>query len=554
MTSISAAETSTINIYQSGPQIHYNIDGVGDINIATWPVTINNSTMAPTQALKILFTTDIVLDQVNSFFICNSTFIQFGDISLKPDGTRSTITINNLLNYTGLIQNGFALTDGNNNIYVFNLFVAATGTTTLANSAGWIGAQYYSKAASENYIINCSSNGNMIFSSGGIVGEESAILPSANLTIRGCSSSGSIGEACGGIAGVACGSNSGNLIVEQCFSTGIISNYGGGIVGGSGGGDGGSVTITKSYSIGSITGTGAGGIIGDNAAFDDGVVVIENCYSNGSIASGSAGIYGENAATGIPGSATAINCYSSGTISPGGAGIFISGTVSTSNTYAANGSWNDATATANLVGFGTTPSATWLSTASNSPFILNNFGITPYNLNDILPSLALNQNYSQTIVAGNSTIAGVLAGNKNFSLLGSDNPSYASYFTILDAPSYTGGAITASLSTPGGTYNLIVYAVDDYTTTIVTITVIPITPVLRIRDIPPCCEPNVPQPNPQTTNYNSDVIINKKAGKTMDTSVDQYYTAYATGQRRGFTKPVFKSYHDYINYLQGKYK
>lgn len=545
----------TINISYSSLQIKYNINGGIDTVIlpANWPVTIQNLTPG-SGILKVIFTTDITLNNINYFFICGSPNIQFGDTSLKPDGTRPIITIDNVPGYGGLMQNGDFSNAGNDNIYIFNLFVKSTGTTTLANSGGWIGTQYFSKGAQENYIISCLSDGDIIYASGGIVGANAGLDTPSNLTIRGCSSYGSIGEACGGIVGVDAAINSGIVNINQCFSIGVISDYAGGIVGGSGGIDGGFITVTNCYSTGNINGTDAGGIFGDNAGVNDGVVVVQNCYSQGTIASGSAGIFGSGAGGGIPGSVTADNCYSSGSINPGGYGIYITGdNVTATNTYIGNGGWNDITAQTQLTGFGTLPTSTWLSLGLNIPFILNNFGITPYNLNDILPSLDLNQNYSQTVLAGNSTISGVVAGNKNFRLLGSDNPSYASYFTILDAPSYTGGSITVSTATPGGVYVLIVYAVDDYTTTLFTITVIP-APILRVREIPPCCEPNVPEPNPQTTNYNSNVIVNKKAGKTMDSSVANYYEGYATGEKRGFTKPVFKSYHDYINYLQGKYK
>jgi len=72
--------------------------------------------------------------------------------------------------------------------------------------------------------------------------------------------------------------------------------------------------------------------------------------------------------------------------------------------------------------------------------------------------------------------------------------------------------------------------------------------------VPLCCEPNVCNANPQTSNYDSDVITNKSAGKAVDKSVENFYVGVATGQRTAYSQPIFKSYYDYINYLQGKYK
>jgi hypothetical protein len=72
--------------------------------------------------------------------------------------------------------------------------------------------------------------------------------------------------------------------------------------------------------------------------------------------------------------------------------------------------------------------------------------------------------------------------------------------------------------------------------------------------IPLCCQPNVCNANPQTSNYNSDVVINKEGGKAIDKSVENFYGGVASGQRTAYSQPIFKSYHDYMNYLQGKYK
>jgi hypothetical protein len=72
--------------------------------------------------------------------------------------------------------------------------------------------------------------------------------------------------------------------------------------------------------------------------------------------------------------------------------------------------------------------------------------------------------------------------------------------------------------------------------------------------VPPCCVANVSNPNPQETNYNNSVITNKAGGKAIDKSVENFYVGVATGGRTAHSQPIFKSYHDYMNYLQGKYK
>jgi hypothetical protein len=56
------------------------------------------------------------------------------------------------------------------------------------------------------------------------------------------------------------------------------------------------------------------------------------------------------------------------------------------------------------------------------------------------------------------------------------------------------------------------------------------------------------------SDYNSDVVINKAAGKAVDKSVENFYAGVAMGTRTAYSQPIFKSYYDYMNYLKGKYK
>jgi len=61
-------------------------------------------------------------------------------------------------------------------------------------------------------------------------------------------------------------------------------------------------------------------------------------------------------------------------------------------------------------------------------------------------------------------------------------------------------------------------------------------------------------PLPDFNFFSPTAIINKAAGKAVDKSVENFYVGVATGGRTAHAQPIFKSYYDYMNYLQGKYK
>lgn len=162
----------------------------------------------------------------NGYFIIGSTNITF-------DGNNKIVTINNLNNYIGLIQNGTNTNNGYSNIIVKNLGVVITNTSTLGVGCGFIGQAYFSRGATNNLITKCYS-----------IGEIS-------------------GEFAGGICGTDTGSNNGNLSITNCYTNGNITN------------------------------STAGGICGANAGSNNGIVTITNCFSSGS-GSGSNGIFGDN--------------------------------------------------------------------------------------------------------------------------------------------------------------------------------------------------------------------------------------------------------------------
>lgn len=552
MSTISTTQGNTINISQSGGTIYYNINGGSNTAISTWPVTITNSTGSPTQVVKVIFTTDITFTTSTTYyFICGSTYIQFGSESLNSDGTRRIITIDGITNYLGLIRNGTGVgapaNYGKNSIYVYNLYVKAINSATLAGSAGWVAQQNYCAAATDNYIINCTADGNITQnSSGGIVGTyagQALASVAQRLSIIGCSFTGTIGtgstSTMGGIIGNNAAANSGTVYISNCFTTGTISGISsaGGITG-SGAQAG--CTIEYCYSTGAISGAFAGGIFGGSCTG----CTARYCYSLGNIVSTGGGIFGASH-TNI----SAINCYSKGTNGGSNGIVATSGTnPTTTNCYAAGGTWSDASAKTSLSG---TPSTSpgvgsiWISTGLNTAYYLNNFGASPFTLNNIISNNIV-QTISSTLTAGDVTTATPVANYKTFSIISGGD----STITISNT-----GVITTTSSTPAATYTLVIYAVDDYTVTTYSLTV-NAAPILNVlaQTVPPCCEPNVCNANPQSSNYDSDVITNKSAGKVVDKSVENFYVGVSTGQRTAYSQPIFKSYYDYINYLQGKYK
>jgi hypothetical protein len=411
-----------------------------------------------------------------------------------------------------------------NNIYVYNLFVHSS-SSTLTFGGGWFGQENFSNSTT-SYFINCSSDGNIPVNGGGICGQ--SVGNGGNLTIIGCSSSGNIATNGGGISGNGTGI-SGTFIISNCFSTGTIGSNAGGIIGYQSGLYSLSLnTIQNCYST-NIISIGGGGITG--AAVVN--ISVQNCYSLGVVGSGAGGIYGDGINTGN----TAINCYTAN-----GSNIF-EGTNPgiIQNCYTANGNWSDATANSLL------QSSYWISVVSSTPFYLKSFGASPYVLDNIISNNIV-QTKSISLNPGDSTPAATVANYKSFQIMsGGDG--------IITINSTT-GVITTTSSTPLGTYTLVIYAVDDYTTTTYILTITAPPPILNVlaQTIPPCCEPNVPELNPQASNYSADVIVNKKGGKTIDKNVEDFYVGVATGQRTAYSQPIFKSYHDYMNYLQGKYK
>ena len=470
--------------------IQYSYDKI-NWNGISLPIYVEN-TSPLVGRLTIEFITDITI-YVNIFnFICISDNIQFGSTSLKIDGTRPIITIT-ASNYDGLIQNGSSGYNGYNNISIYNLFINGTGGTQQAG-AGWFGQKYFGKGATNNYIINCSSNGDIGSNSGlgggGILGDQAG-----NVTLIGCSSYGNMATNAsnvGGIVGYLAGTG-GTVTCNSCWSTCNMytgNDGAGGIVGGSSV----NVIVRNCYSTGSISGNNCGGIVGSNSGSTN--TTIENCYSTGIIDGGNGGgicgsfgtdtyygsinncystgiIDGANLAGGICGwiynntstILTISHCYTTGTTTGDKGYIIGNETTIPSGCYseADNGSsgWNFTNAQNTLTGSPTYPPITWISIGASVPFELFNMGYTPYSTTNII-SNSLVRNSSLSVTPGGTTISGPL--------------NVSSYF-LLNSELVTAnidpnnGAISVPSSTAPGTYTLWIYNLGSYNVTTVTLTV-----------------------------------------------------------------------------------
>jgi hypothetical protein len=578
--------SGTIYLRDNAGTIEYaNNPGFNNfIQLTAWPYTVIN--IDTLQFLKLIFTTNITFsNDITKYFVCGSDKIQFGSESLTSDGSRPNIIIQDTPNYLGFIQN-----TSYSYINIFNLVIYSIGSTTLIDGGGWVGQNGF--AGANNWIVNCSSNGDISNEGGGIVGSLSAaISPTDSLYVYGCSSSGVIGalglgEGAGGIIGYG-SAYGGTIYLSNCSSSGLIVK-GAGIISNGCGVAGGSCQISKCYSTGTISGDGTAGICGTLCgAF--GSVVISQCYSNGGIvgpnASGIVGqpdqfstisvvdSYSTGAITGLNSggifaiailTTTATNCYTSGALNGGGGGIY-GQYPNDDNAYGSNnysealngnsGTWDDTNATTTL---GIT---NWVSESIDTPFILKSILFTPYSYNNILetPSpYTFNPGSSETVNPGDSTVAAVLDSGYTYTIVQVNGSRYSNFSSIFIMNSSTGQIAVAANTTPG-IYNLLIknsinpYGVSEFQLTV--LGQIPPTPGSSIDIIAPsplCCQyVNCVRDSPPT-NKSNEHHSTYITGKTIIGNVDRYYNAIQDGTRTYFAEPVFKSYREYMIYLQTK--
>lgn len=268
----------------------------------TCPVTVN-------AGVSVTLGENLSFDSVSNYFV-------IGGNGVTINGNNKIVTINNISNYSGLIQNGTIESNGYSNTTIKNIGVETTGTTTLADGGGWICQSNFGKGVLNCIVYNCYSTGTISLNAGGICGSHSGNT-SGSCIIYNCYSNGLIsGNNAGGICGYSAGSgfNDSSCIVYNCYSTGSISgSEAGGICGSYAGSDCGSCIVYNCYTTGEISGFFSGGIYG-NGAGHSGNCIAYNCYTTGFISGDEAGGISGNSA-GNNGSFIAYNCYATGIIS-----------------------------------------------------------------------------------------------------------------------------------------------------------------------------------------------------------------------------------------------
>jgi hypothetical protein len=171
MTDISGNSGDIIYIRYNNNYIQYAKNNGSYQNITLFPMNITNN--IPTDYMYVKIINNLTISQINQYFSFLTNYIQI-------DGKNNTCFIN--CNYDGLIQN----TNQNINVIVQNIKVDGT-SGTLNQYCGWIGQQNFCNGI----INNCSSNGLINISSGGIVGSHN--ISNINLEITNCYSTGDIG-------------------------------------------------------------------------------------------------------------------------------------------------------------------------------------------------------------------------------------------------------------------------------------------------------------------------------------------------------------------------
>jgi hypothetical protein len=455
----------------------------------TWPVTIINSN--PSSTLTITLSTGINLNSVNQYFIIRSDKITF-------DGNAKQVVIDNVTNYQGLFQNGTSSINGYNDIVIKNFTISTSGSSTLANSGGWLCQSYFRNGT----ILNSYSTGSISGTyTGGLIGSYSNYMSATNCYSTGIISGGraagifgafgsyntaincySYGLISGLHSGGIYGSHASNSLAKNCYSFGNITGFGSGGIFGDLTGD---CLAFSSFSFGSISGSGSGGIYGSDASNS----TANTCYSKGNINNNGGGIYGSNssgcaanycyasgtigsAAGGIFGSsssnASVSNCYTSGNIDINGSGIV--GPSSSNSTVVAsissNGTWSDVSALTTLSGattYNTGITQAWTSLNVNTPFALTYF-LTP-NTSVTLPTAGVYQfgtnldlivNYDKAITVnttgGTPRLVLNIGGQTQYAnyLSGSGTSALTFRYTVSNLDNDNDGIAVTDLSYNGG--------------------------------------------------------------------------------------------------------
>jgi len=125
-TIISIEGGNTIYIRQGEYDVEYSLDQESWSEIV-WPCGIQNTSNSEFAAVIVIFTTDITLIDSNYYFIVLSGGIIFGDFLLQPNWTRPVITIADVPDYPGLINNGTSSSEGHGFVAIISLEIATRG-------------------------------------------------------------------------------------------------------------------------------------------------------------------------------------------------------------------------------------------------------------------------------------------------------------------------------------------------------------------------------------------------------------------------------------------
>ncbi len=486
----------------------------------SWPFYIQNTNPSD-GVVQIRLHTNLTLSSTYHYISCYSSGLQIGSGSRKSDGTLPTITVDGVTDYPGFVQNGSENTNGHNNIRICNLQVnVANGT--LAQDGGWVAKTYFGKHASDNYIVDCVSTGNIDNNfSGGIVGSYAGSGLGAYLMVYGCMSSGTQrvngldagAQGAGGIVGGNAAHSNGSVLVQYCQTSGIIGGRdSGGIVGWMWGSNHGTVDVKYCFSTGLMSGINGGGIVG-YVLGNNNSCSVQYCYTTGNIvAEGVGGI----AASCQPNTGTITlnitNCYTTGNVTHVDAGAicgkhysglntftrtlqylyttgsvnnnighYVAGVVANTGSVATNvysealnssSSWSDTNASSVLQN---TPTSSpglgsnliWASTVVNTPYRIFFMGYDMYYPNTVqfTSSNVFNHlnGHGDTVYKGESSTKSpyISLANRSFQIL---NNTYAdSKFITIDSAT---GLLSTTNETPITTtlpYTLYIFMEDSVT-------------------------------------------------------------------------------------------
>ena len=236
--------------------------------VTGWPVTIS-------AGVAVTLASNFTLTAADQYFIIGGT-------DAKLNGNYYTVTVQNVANYPGLVENGSTggASEAENqgkNCTVEKIKLVSSGGSTLENAGGFIGQQYFSRGCTSTISECSSSGGNITKESGGISGKNSACLDGV-LTIDKCFSTCTIGAAlseidAGGIVGALAANVRGRVRVQYCFTTKTaIAIDTAGIFGRSCSKNSGTCELLNSFTIG---GASQGKVI---AADHAGILNVYNCF------------------------------------------------------------------------------------------------------------------------------------------------------------------------------------------------------------------------------------------------------------------------------------